>query len=63
MRTSSQTTLFNMCMIIDKEKNKVLIQDKINSDWTGITFPGGETEYGESIVGSTIRDVQGGLDG
>lgn len=42
MRTSSQTTLFNMCMKIDKEKNKVLIQDKINSDWTGITFPGWE---------------------
>lgn len=58
MRTSSQTTLFNMCMIIDKEKNKVLIQDKINSDWTGITFPGGKTEYGESIVGSTIREVK-----
>ena len=58
MKTSSQTTLFNMCMIIDKEKNKVLVQDKINSDWTGITFPGGKTEYGESIVNSTIREVK-----
>lgn len=41
----------------------MLFQDKINSDWKGITFPRGETEYGESNVGSTIREVQGGLYG
>ena len=58
MKTSSQTTLFNMCMIIDKEKNKVLVQDKINSDWNGITFPGEkliryfrpENEWYDSLV-------------
>jgi len=28
----------NMCMIYDGEK--VLVQDRVKSDWPGITFPG-----------------------
>jgi 8-oxo-dGTP diphosphatase len=50
--------LFNMCMIYDKISNKVLVQDKVNSDWTGITFPGGHIENAESVIESTIREVK-----
>ena len=52
------TKLMNMCMIVDKQNNRVVVQDKVNSDWSGITFPGGKVENGESIVESTIREVK-----
>lgn len=32
--------LTNMCMIYDNNGN-VVVQDKINQSWGGITFPGG----------------------
>lgn len=47
----------NMCMIVNKETNQVLVQDRIKN-WSGITFPGGKLELGEAIVPSTIREVQ-----
>ncbi len=47
----------NMCMIIDKKTNQVLVQDRVKS-WNGITFPGGKLELGEAVVPSTIREVQ-----
>ncbi len=47
----------NMCMIVNKETNQVLVQDRIKS-WCGITFPGGKIELGEAIIPSTIREVQ-----
>lgn len=41
----------NMCMIIDKENNKVVVQYKVNKpEWRGITFPGGKVENVESII-------------
>lgn len=53
----SKVTLTNMCMIYDKENNKVLVQDRIKS-WKGISFPGGHVEDGESLIESTIREVK-----
>lgn len=49
------TILTNMCMIYDGDK--ILVQDRLNPDWPGITFPGGHVEMNESFVGSTIREV------
>ena len=37
----------NMCMI--KNGDKVLVQDRVSSDWPGITFSGGHVERGESL--------------
>ena len=53
----AKVELTNMCMIYDKENNKVLVQNRIKS-WKGISFPGGHLEDGESIVESTIREVK-----
>ena len=46
----------NMCMITDGRGN-VLVQDRRNPDWPGITFPGGHVEPGESFTQSVIREV------
>ncbi|MBL4933077.1 8-oxo-dGTP diphosphatase [Clostridium paridis] len=54
---SDSVELTNMCMIYDKENNKVLVQERIKS-WKGISFPGGHIEVGESIVESTIREIK-----
>lgn len=51
-------TLMNMCMIFNSTTNQVLIQDKINSKWSGITFPGGHVDDAESICESTVREVK-----
>lgn len=50
--------LTNMTMVIDKRNNKVLIQDRIKGEWTGVAFPGGHIEKGESIVDSAIREIK-----
>ncbi|TCK98034.1 8-oxo-dGTP diphosphatase [Natranaerovirga hydrolytica] len=54
----TNTKLMNMCMIVDEQNDRVIVQDKVNSDWGGITFPGGKVENGESIIESTIREVK-----
>jgi len=51
-----QVILTNMCMIYNG--NAVLVQDRINPNWSGITFPGGHVEPGESFVASAIREVK-----
>lgn len=48
--------LTNMCMVYDGDK--ILVQDRENPDWPGITFPGGHVEPGESFVKSVIREVK-----
>lgn len=48
--------LTNMCMIYDG--NRILVQDRMNPDWPGITFPGGHIEPGESFVESVIREIK-----
>ena len=45
-----------MCMIYD-DNGRVLVQDRLNPNWPGITFPGGHVEKGESFSESVIREV------
>ena len=57
MSRSEQAIFTNMCMISDGNGN-ILVQDRRNPDWPGITFPGGHVEPGESFIGSVIREVR-----
>ena len=45
-----------MCMVYDG--TRILVQDRMNPDWPGITFPGGHVEPRESFVDSVIREVE-----
>lgn len=55
MDRTEKVTITNMCMIFDN--NKVLVQDRIDDDFNGITFPGGHVEIGESLTDAVIREV------
>ena len=56
MARTEVVTITNMCMITDGKGN-VLVQDRLNPDWPGITFPGGHVEPGEAFTLSVIREV------
>lgn len=57
MARAESAIFTNMCMIYD-DKGNILVQDRKNPDWPGITFPGGHVEPGESFVCSVIREVK-----
>ena len=55
-----ETELCNMCMVTDGS-GRVLVQERLpkpTSSWSGLTFPGGHVEPGETVVASVIREVQ-----
>lgn len=56
MSRSEPAVFTNMCMISDGAGN-ILVQDRRNPDWPGITFPGGHVEPGEAFAASVIREV------
>ena len=46
----------NLCMVSDGNGN-VLVQDRRNPDWPGVTFPGGHVEPEEAFTDAVIREV------
>ena len=57
MSRAEQVILTNLCMVYDREGN-ILVQDRKDPDWPGVTFPGGHVEPGESFVEAVIREVR-----
>lgn len=57
MNRTEIVTLTNMCMVYDNNGN-VLVQNRNNPDWPGITFPGGHVEPGEPFYDSVIREIK-----
>jgi len=56
MARRETVVLTNMCMIYDGAGN-ILVQDRLDPSWPGVTFPGGHVEPGESFMKSVIREV------
>ena len=57
MAKSERAVFTNMCMVFDGE-GRVLVQNRRDPNWSGITFPGGHVEPNESFAGSVIREVK-----
>ena len=57
MERYETVTLTNMCMIEDSN-GRILVQDKKNSSWGGICFPGGHVEKNEAFASSVIREIK-----
>jgi len=56
MAEIERVILTNMCMVTDENGN-VLVQNRADTSWSGIVFPGGHVEPGESFVEAVIREV------
>lgn len=56
MARKEQCILTNMVMVYDEDK--ILVQDRVNPNWSGVTFPGGHIEKEESFTMSAIREVK-----
>ena len=56
MSRSESAIFTNLCMVTDGKGN-VLVQDRKNPDWPGVTFPGGHVEPEEAFTDSVIREV------
>lgn len=48
--------LTNMCMVYDHQGN-ILVQERLDPAWPGVTFPGGHVEPGEPFTKAVIREV------
>lgn len=56
MDRSEKAIFTNMCMVYDDCGN-VLVQDRLDEEWGGLTFPGGHVEKEESFSDAVIREV------
>ena len=56
MAREEKCILTNMCMIYDG--SRILVQDRKDPGWPGITFPGGHVELGESFTDAVIREIR-----
>ena len=56
MNRNERVTLTNMCMI--KNNQKILVINRNDPTWPGLTFPGGHVEAHESFHDSVIREIK-----
>ena len=54
--SASEAKLYNMTMVCDGS-GRVLVLDRVKTDWPGLTFPGGKVEPGEGFAASAVREI------
>lgn len=55
MDRTEKVTLTNMCMV--KKQDKILVIDRNDPVWPGLTFPGGHVESHEAFHDSVVREI------
>lgn len=53
---TERVELTTLCMVF--RDDKILLQNRVKTDWRGYCFPGGHVEQGESIVDSVVREMR-----
>ncbi len=56
MRRTENVELTVLCLVTDGDR--MLLQNRVKSDWQGYTLPGGHVEKGESFVDAVRREVR-----
>ena len=56
MEKTYRCILSNMCMIY--KDDKILVIERTESDWPGLSFPGGHVEENETLEESVIREMK-----
>ncbi len=56
MHPAEQAEFTVLCLL--KDGDRILLQNRIKSDWQGCTLPGGHVEPGESFVEAVIREMK-----
>ena len=49
--------LTNMIMIENPQTHEILVENRRNPAWPGVTFPGGHVEEGETVTQSVYREA------
>ena len=55
MSRKVQAELVTMCMVYDRDR--VLVQDRVDPGWPGVAFPGGHVEPAETFTEAAAREV------
>lgn len=55
MSRKVQAELVTMCMVYDRDR--VLVQDRVDPGWPGVAFPGGHVEPEETFTEAAAREV------
>ena len=56
-RSYESAEFTNMCML-EREDGKILVINRTDPDWSGLAFPGGHVEVGESFVDACVREMK-----
>ncbi|WP_417852795.1 8-oxo-dGTP diphosphatase [Weissella viridescens] len=54
---TTPTELTNMILIENPDTHQILVENRHNPNWPGVTFPGGHIDTGETITASVIREA------
>lgn len=57
MSRAERVILTNMVMVYN-DNGEILVQQKVDDDWSGLCFPGGHVEKEESFVRSAVREIK-----
>ncbi|KAA8433983.1 NUDIX domain-containing protein [Weissella paramesenteroides] len=57
MARYTEIELTNMIMIENPVTQEILVENRQNPNWAGVTFPGGHIEVGETVTQSVYREA------
>lgn len=53
----SEQAIFTVLVMLENEKGQILVEDRLDTDWPGLCFPGGHVEPGEAFTTAAVRET------